>query len=126
MDAAEIVRIMVCDPLRLQASGSQFRAKSVSEQAAISPWEPRFRRAERASTGKPLPAQERLPGRPVRRLRTERRQQRHGLVRRARTGEGCMARVAIWVVAVALTACSHRAVREEEQVAQMTEFRLSR
>jgi polysaccharide biosynthesis/export protein len=34
--------------------------------------------------------------------------------------------VAIWMVAVALTACSHRAVKEDEQVAHMTDFRLSR
>ena len=38
-----------------------------------------------------------------------------------------MARVvAFLMVAVAVTACSHRAVREDDQVAQMSEFRMSR
>ena len=34
--------------------------------------------------------------------------------------------VAFWMVALTLAACSHRAVREDDQVQQMTEFRMSR
>ncbi len=34
--------------------------------------------------------------------------------------------VALWMVALGLAACSHKAVREDDQVAQMTDFRLSR
>src|SRR6184192_3716335 len=52
---------------------------------------------------------------------------RDGLVRLRAERGGSMARVvAFLMVAVAVTACSHRAVREDDQVAHMSEFRMSR